>query len=267
MKFFLIGGGKVGTAFAYHLIKSGNKCSGVYDISDRALKRFQHYLPEVECFTRIPQQTVDFVVVAVTDDHLAELKAKDLEPLTFRYIFHTSGFFSSDILPDRRELARLSIHPLMSMPDIESALERLPAARFAIEGDDFEWGEALIAQFGSRSFRILKKEKELYHIAAVLAGNFILAPILASFTIGRSKGWIDDNLIERFMPLMQSVLSNVQTNGPETALSGPVQRGDIQTIRHQITLLKKSGLSEEATLYEAIVSYLSAKRGKGEEHS
>jgi predicted short-subunit dehydrogenase-like oxidoreductase (DUF2520 family) len=129
----------------------------------------------------------------------------------------------------------LSMHPLQTVPDVESGVERLPGASVAVTAWDepgFELGERLAADWGGRPFRLDEERKPLYHAAAVFCSNYLVVVEGLADRLFRAAG-VEDPL-PAFAPLAEATLANVVRAGPEAALTGPVARGDAGTVRRNL---------------------------------
>jgi len=261
MKFILIGCGKVGTAFTYHLEKNDHQCVGVIENNLLNYELFSKNIRKIKqnrIDDKLPK--TDFIIIAVNDDEIENIANKlcKNKGLNTKHIFHTSGFLSSNIFRSikSRKVEFHSIHPLISMPNVKSAIENLPKAYFAIEGENNQWMNEIVEIIGGKSFKISGKEKPYYHVSAVIIGN-LLVGLLKMSTVVADRGNISEmDYMKYFSPLIQSVLENVKTNGIDLALSGPIQRNDKKLIEKQIELLKNMNNENILEIYRELVKYL-----------
>ena len=261
MKFVLIGCGKVGTAFTYHFEKSGHKCVGVIEKELSNYKIFSKNIREIKQFKiddKLPKS--DFIIVTINDDEIENVVnhlCKNIY-LNTKHIFHTSGFLSSNIFKniDNNKIEFHSIHPLISMPNIELAIENLPKAYFAIEGKNNKWMEEIVEIIGGKSFKILAEEKPYYHTSAVIIGNLLVGLLKMSQVVAKRSNIDELTYMKYFNPLIKSVLENVTKSGIDSALSGPIQRNDKKMIEKQIKLLKNIGNEDIVNIYKKLVEYL-----------
>ncbi len=156
-------------------------------------------------------------------------------------VLHLSG------LLDRRALAPLeatgaalgSFHPLQSLADAGSAAERLTGAYAALEGDAraVDAGEWLAAALGMQPLRLSADAKVLYHAGAVMASNYPLALAGVAERLARAAGVPADVAARMYLPLLQGTAANAVALGLPGALTGPVRRGDVATIRRHLGAL------------------------------
>ena len=188
---------------------------------------------------------VPLVVLAVPDDQIAEL-ADTLTGVPRRWqdavVLHTSGALPASALePLRAQGARtLSFHPLQSLPPNADA-SRLDGVTVGVEGPPagVAAGIELAVGLGLRYLVISADAKPRYHLAAAMASNLtvtlmgMVQEVLASIDIDRTQAM---SLLE---PLVRGTLDALAETSPEEALTGPVARGDLGTLRAHGLALRK----------------------------
>jgi len=184
----------------------------------------------------------DVVIVAVPDDALAGV-AREIAPAVRRgaVVVHTSGALTSAALaPVRRAGARAaSLHPLMTMPTAEAGVRALPGTFFFFEGDPGTGPvlRALVAALGGIAVPVARRGKTLYHAAAVIACNDLVALLDTAFRLFGKAGIPERKARAALAPLVRRTLENVLALGPVRALTGPVARGDAGTVRRHLAAL------------------------------
>jgi len=186
--------------------------------------------------------------LAVPDDAIYEVAAKLAAslPPTGRTVqplaVHTSGLGSVRLLkPLQEQGARcLSLHPLQTFggePDAR-LLHDVPCAVTAGDERDLELGEELAERLGMTPFRLADERKPLYHLAAVVGCNLLLAlESEAKRLMDEATG--DGRGLEHLGPLLRTTLTNLlDGDDPSRALTGPVARGDVGTVRAHLRLLE-----------------------------
>jgi predicted short-subunit dehydrogenase-like oxidoreductase (DUF2520 family) len=249
----IVGSGRVGTAIAVLLRRAGYAIVGV---TGRAATpaRVATHLPGVPIVA--PSEavgTADLVVVAVPDDAVVgvvEGFAGSCRPGT--WVLHSSGALGLSALDAAiaNGARRLAVHPLQTFPDVERAIEELPGCAAAVTADDEEGyalGERLALDLGARPFRLPDGARPLYHAAAVLASNDVVAlSALAGRAFGLAGGPDPDGAM---LPLQRATVANVGRLGPEAALTGPAVRGDAGTVARNLEALA-------VALPEAVAPYV-----------
>src|SRR5690554_6174877 len=197
MKVLILGSGRVGTAFGYLLKKNGFEILGVYnrrfETGWRALERIgegtvynQKTLPAA-----VPE--ADLIIITTPDGvirQMVELIAGG-GPQNSAYIMHMSGLLDSGVLNmEGWEGGVFSFHPLQAVAGFKEGIQLLPEALYTIEGN--EKGESFareLARLLDLKFLVINKEyKPLYHAAAVIASNYLVTLVDASFKLLKKAG-------------------------------------------------------------------------------
>jgi len=210
------------------------------------------------------------VLLAVRDDAirpLAEVLARAGAIRPEHVILHLSGVQGQEALgPLVSSRAALgSLHPLQTIADPERAPERLKGAWAAVEGMPraVEAAEAIARELGLRPFRLTGKAKAIYHAGAVFASNYFVVVEAVAQRLLRHAGLTDAEAWQALRPLVEGTLENLIRQEPKDALTGPVARGDVDTIRRHLESLTK----DDALLYRALgrsALELAEKRGMDE---
>jgi predicted short-subunit dehydrogenase-like oxidoreductase (DUF2520 family) len=208
----------------------------------------------------------DVLVLAVPDDVLAPLAARISPRGRWRLAFHFSGAVGSAVLePLTASGAALgSLHPLRAFTGLPQDDWR--EAFVAIEGEPSaeDAAEAICRRIGARPHRIPAAGKPLYHLAATLAAGGS-----ASLLSLAARAWSDAGLDEQegrvaLAGLAATAVEAVGRLPFEEALTGPVARRDVSTIRlHSVAL---SGRPELAAVYALLAGEtLRRTPGRGRE--
>lgn len=183
-------------------------------------------------------------LVATPDSAFINVE-KHLEPLIRPgdIVFHCSGALASDQFGSLQHLGALvaSIHPLHSFATPAHSIQQFSGSYCAYEGDR-QALDILIPAFekiGAQCFEI-KGDKWLYHAGSVIACNYLVPLLNASYQAFAAAG-IQQPLAEKLLqPLLEGTLNNIRTQGPAAALTGPIARGDSAFVLQQLTALKES---------------------------
>ncbi|MBN2298570.1 MAG: D-glycero-beta-D-manno-heptose 1-phosphate adenylyltransferase [Deltaproteobacteria bacterium] len=233
-RFGVIGLGKVGSVLLTLLSQEGH--TPVWTVSSQVLKY------DIPVFPSVPIEPagVDVVFISVPDSAIAgvaEIIAKRWGK-TCRGIcfYHFSGLFSSDLLEclelEGGEVA--SLHPLQSIVDMEGAEQAIRQCWFTSEGSKhaIEAAGVIVNSIGSRLINISKQDKIIYHTAAVIASNYLVSLVSQARQLIEASGMSMEHLV----PLINSTVANIEKHG-QSALTGPVQRGDWATVKAHIAEL------------------------------
>ncbi len=183
---------------------------------------------------------VDLLVVATPDGAIAEVAAA-VTPVPTTVVAHLAGSLGLEVLGDHSRVGAL--HPLVALPDAEVGADRLAAgAWFAVAGDPLVG--TVVADLGGRSFTVDDADRTRYHAAAVIASNHLVA------LLGQVERVAPDGVpLAAFLDLVRGTVDNVAALGPAAALTGPVARGDWDTVARHLAALPE----DERAGYEAMV--------------
>jgi predicted short-subunit dehydrogenase-like oxidoreductase (DUF2520 family) len=235
----------LGTALARRLSEAGYK---VCKIHSRRL-------------VQLNQVRADVVWLCVPDAEIARVAQSISQFFRVRsYAFHSSGVLTSDVLISLREsgTAVASVHPLMTF--VRASVPELAGVPFAIEGDPkaARLARKIVRDLGGKAFAIGKKEKVAYHAFAT-----IICPLLVSLLATAEKtaalaGMSEREARRRMMPIVRQTLRNYERLGPAGAFSGPIVRGDAETIRAHLHSLRRKPTAKKAytALARAALDYL-----------
>jgi predicted short-subunit dehydrogenase-like oxidoreductase (DUF2520 family) len=200
---------------------------------------------------------VEIAFVAVSDPAVHEVAGRlaDLLPPATA-IVHVSGPLALSALDGARAGGRAigSFHPFQSFP-VERPPRAFAGSLIGIDASDGELAERLAVlarDLGGVPRRVRDPERALYHVAAVLSSNLVLGLIGSAVTVLESIGWSRGEAIAALLSLQTGVLSNIQSEGLEGALSGPIRRGDPATVLGHLEALEGSGLEEIARIYRIL---------------
>ena len=248
----IIGAGRAGVGLASALTQAG------FVVRLHGRKPEDALPPAIEfSYGELPAWVadVDVLLLAVRDDALAALAAElaragDLGER--QVVLHLSGVLDATVLASLRSCGcKLgSLHPLQSLSDPETAAERLRGAAAAIEGDAeaVDQAEKITTALGLKPLRITSESKPLYHAAAVFASNYIVAVAAAAHQLLERAGVSPEDAREALVPIFRGTVENIVRRGPAGALTGPIARGDIATIRKHLNVLS----TREAALYREL---------------
>lgn len=194
-------------------------------------------------------QAPAIVLLAVPDDALPAVAAEfaRLPGASRLWFAHASGLAPVSVFKPLAEAGALTggFHPLQSFA-AEDGAARVPSSWCALAGAP-ELQQALHVlcdALGMRPFVLRDDQRPAYHAAAVLAGNALTALLALGQDLLLQAGLDPKAAREMLLPLVRGTLDNVQQIGPTAALTGPVVRGDVSTIKAHLGAL--SGSAREA---------------------
>lgn len=191
--------------------------------------------------TEGPPPPADLWLIATPDDAIAGIAAQLAGQRALRpgdIVFHCSGALRSDVLAPLHAIGArtASVHPLKSFAAPATAITSFDGTFCACEGEPeaLQRIAPLFDAIGARRFSIDAEHKLRYHAAAVLACNHLVALMEAALRCMEGAGVDRDTAWSALQPLVAGTLANIDRNGTRAALTGPVARGDKQTIRDEI---------------------------------
>lgn len=204
-------------------------------------------------FSAIPRHA-SRVLIAVNDAAVSEV-AERLAQAGFAGIaLHTAGSQGPGALAPlaARGVATGVLHPLQTFPTPEQGAAALPGSYFAVSGDAaaVAWGKQLIDIARGHTLSIAPERWPLYHAAAVMASNYQVTLFDAALEILEQAGVPRPEGLAALAPIARSTLENLLRLGPEDALTGPISRGDVETVRSNLRALAATS-PETRELYKA----------------
>jgi predicted short-subunit dehydrogenase-like oxidoreductase (DUF2520 family) len=271
---FIIGAGPVAGALAGALRHAGVPVLGLWARKPEAA-RAAAAVAGVVAYSAAPPDLLlesDAVLVAVKDESIGSV-ARMLAGtglLTKKHVLlHCSGAVSA--AEAFGEVASRvggvgTLHPLRSIVDAKQAALSLRGTVFGIEGDELGHKTALelVRLLAGRPLDLHGEEMALYHAAASMASNYVVALLGAASALLTRAGVAETEALSALLPLTEGTVANLVRVGLPTALTGPIARGDVSTVERHLGALK-----EHAPAYLELYSVagrqaLVVARAKGE---
>lgn len=172
------------------------------------------------------------------------------KPSALRFAFHSSGaLLSRELAPLRNAgIAVASVHPLMTF--VAGAHPSLKAVPFAMEGDAAATRVArqIVSQLGGESFSLPAKRKAAYHAWATLTSPLLLAFLVTLEDAASAAGFTRAQARRKSLPIVRQTLANYSRLGPARSFSGPLVRGDAETVARHLSILKQRPGAREVYL-------------------
>jgi predicted short-subunit dehydrogenase-like oxidoreductase (DUF2520 family) len=254
----VVGAGRVGTALAVALGRAGHEVSAVSAVSDASIRRIEQRLPGVAI--RHPPEVVasaDLVLMTVPDDVLPGLVAglaATGAAVEGRLIAHASGRHGLGVLDPvvRAGALPLALHPVMTFTGRPDDIDRLAGISFGVTAPDplRPVAEALVVEMGGEPVFIAEEQRDLYHAALASGANYLVTLVVQASDLLRDAGVTHP--ARMLGPLLSAALDNALRLG-DAALTGPVARGDADTVASHVNALR-------ADAPEALPAYLALAR-------
>ncbi len=178
-------------------------------------------------------------MLAVPDDRIGSSAAALARSQDLRgaVVFHCSGAKASgELAPLRAAGAQVaSMHPVRSFADPAAVAAAFDGTFCGVEGDDAALAQLVPAfeAIGARIVHIDAGAKTVYHAASVFASNYLVMVLDAALRAYQAAGIPEPVARELVGPLAGESLANVLRLGAARALSGPIARGDEDTVARQ----------------------------------
>ncbi len=187
----------------------------------------------------------ELVLIATPDDALASVAqqlATSQAITRNQVVLHLSGVLDRSVLGvlDPTGAALGSFHPLQTVADPVSAADRLKGAYAGIEGDEraVAAAERLANTLRMIPVRLTAEAKARYHAGATFAANYAVVLMRIAERLAREGGVAADVASQMYLPLLNGAVANISKLGVAEALTGPVRRGDLETLRLHLAALR-----------------------------
>ena len=273
----IIGAGKVGLALAKLFSDSGFRVQlGVRKIGTLSplVKNLANSSNNITISDNASAvDSTGICILAVEDKSIQKVCDSLLDDFERNSIIaHCSGALDSSILEKAANSGHTvcSLHPLNTFPTIQAALDLFSNQQhntsLYCEGNAAALTVCLplFEQIGFRTIEISRRAKPLYHAACVFACNYLVSLTEISLKTADAAGLDPDEFWDSLQPLIQATLSNISNDGTAKALSGPIARGDAQTLHKHLSALGENNTTLQ-TSYRDLGQYaLSLAKDRGE---
>lgn len=241
----VVSAGRVGAVLGAALSAAGHLLVATSGVSNASVRRAEELLPGVPLLA--PDEVVrgcDLLLLAVPDDVLPGLVRGLAAAGAFRagqIVAHTCGAHGTGVLAPAaaQGVLPLALHPVMTFTGRAEDVARLAACGFGVTAvDEPGWsvGEALVVEMGAEPVRVPEAERPLYHAALAHGANHLAVLVRDAADVLREAG-IEP--AERVLaPLLSAALDNALRHG-DRALTGPVARGDADTLRAHLRVIER----------------------------
>lgn len=240
MNIGFIGAGRVGCSLGAYLLNNGFLVSGYFSRSYESAC-IAAELTKTKPYDNLLELVNDCELIFVTvNDGAIEDVCKDLRTFNLmdKTLCHCSGALSSAVFGDIEGVGGIgSLHPLMAVSSKEQALCH---AFFTIEGNDIGINvlRDILTKCGNPYQTIDSGNKTKYHLAAATASNLVVGLLDMSIGILTDCGFTEESARIALKPLVEGNAIAVMDKGARAALTGPVSRGDYDTVKKHLDNLE-----------------------------
>lgn len=257
----IVGSGRVGAVLGAALRRTGHPVIGCSARSDLSRVRAEALLPG--CPITTPDEVAascDLLILAVPDDALPDVVEQLRTHVSAgQIVMHVSGRHGLAVLQPLGDILAIAAHPAMTFTGTSLDLERLEDCPFGVTaGPGAESvADALVVEMGGDPIHVDDDRRTVYHAALAHGANHLVTLVAQTLDLLASAGVEDPARLAR--PLLEAALDNALRQG-DLALTGPVARGDVDTVRSHLQELPDEGVAEtyralaQATVDRAIAS-------------
>lgn len=238
----VIGPGRAGTALALALERAGHEITATAAVSAASRQRARDNFPRARLAE--PARVLadaDLVLLTVPDDvlpGLVEGLAATGAPYAGRLVAHASGAHGIRVLDPatRAGALPLALHPVMTFTGRADDIDKIKGVCFGVTAPDplRPAAEALVIEMGGEPVFIAEENRALYHAALAFAANHLVTIVAEASGMLAAAG--AENPRAMLGPLLGAALDNALRFG-DTALTGPVARGDDRTVAAHVAVL------------------------------
>ena len=248
----IIGAGKVGAVLGAALRGAGHAVVGVSAVSEASRERAELLLPGVPILAveDIVERS-ELVLLAVPDDALADLVTGLAATGAWQagqLVAHTSGRFGTGVLAPVKAAGGipLALHPAMTFTGMSLDLARLADCCFGVTAEPamLPIAQALVVEMGAEPVVIAEADRVLYHASLAHSANHMVTLVAQAAQILADIGV--ESTSQVLGPLLRAALENALTSG-ESALTGPVARGDAGTVAAHAAALREYTLDTSSS--------------------
>ena len=243
LKTGFIGAGTTGTALTVRLSQKKWPVVAVFSRTLSSAQKLARLVPDCQiCDTA--QELVDIadlVFITTPDDVIAQV-CHEVQWRGGQSVVHCSGAHSVDILEPARERGAAvgSFHPLQTFANVDQATQNLPGSTFALEAEEplLSTLKQLTILLHGTWVKLKPGDKVLYHAAAVFACNYVVTLVKLALDLWQDFGVSPKEATRALLPLLQGTVNNISNIGLPGCLTGPVARGDLDTIERHLDALQ-----------------------------
>jgi predicted short-subunit dehydrogenase-like oxidoreductase (DUF2520 family) len=273
----IIGAGRVGGAIGRLLVQAGYRLTAVAARTQESAEKARTFIGSGDSLIDAVKAASSAEIVFITTPDGAVKSTCDAIAARGEFragttVVHTSGAHTLDLLQSASGAGayRAVLHPLQSVPSMELGVKNIPGSYFRVEADPGAAAtvHGLVNALGGVELAMPKwttgrDSAALYHAGAVAASNYFVALVDLSLRFYEALGADRKEALRAVLPLIKGTLANIESAGVPDALTGPIMRGDVQTVRGHLDAMA-SRTPELLPLYRALARHtVTVARDKG----
>lgn len=242
----IIGTGSLGSALAKALFDNHYTITSLFN---RRMRKAEAIAREVGAtyFSEFPESSRELgsmIFLTVQDseiEHSVDNLCRITDDFSGCTVVHCSGSIEASVLAplEKKGASIAAFHPLQTFTS-DSGTQEFRNIYFDVEADDITYNRLrnLADHLGGRTIRISSSAKPYLHAAAVMSSNYLVTLLEVSGKIAALGGIDKEEAMEAMLPLIRTTLQNLESKSTANALTGPIKRGDAETVRLHLELLK-----------------------------
>ena len=266
-----VGAGVLGSGLALALSAAGWRVNAIASRTPSSAERAANLIDGCAAMQTAQQVAdgCDLVFVTTPDSAIAEVTGA----VTWRSghgVAHCCGAASTELLDAAANAGAAvgAMHPFQTFAAIagpQQAAERLNGVTFAIAATGWlaKFMPDLAASLGGRSIEIPDGMRPVYHASAVLSCGYLSTLLDAAVGLWTSMGFTEEDGLRAAVPLARATIEAIDRQGLTDAVTGPVVRGDAETIAAHLELLSQNAAHLLPLYRQLTESSLPLARAKG----
>ena len=256
-----IGAGVLGNGLALALAQRGYNVAGSASRSLVSAESLAARIPGCRALES-PQELADGVdlVFITTPDSVISSVAAAVKWRFGHAVVHCCGAAGPDILQPAAEQGASTgaFHPLQTFAGLANPADtvaRLAGVTFAVSANDRlqEFLVEAARRLGGVPVQIGDADRPLYHASAVLSCGYLAALLQGAVRLWQAAGFSEEQALNALLPLSRATLENVARSGIASSVTGPVVRGDANTVQSHLEAITRSA-PELAGLYLSLTA-------------
>ncbi|MBI2855408.1 MAG: DUF2520 domain-containing protein [Chloroflexi bacterium] len=263
-----IGAGRAARALAVGLHGKGYQVSAVASRTPASAEALASHIRGCTPLKR-PQDVAhscDLVFITTPDDTIPSV-AREVPWRKGMSVVHCSGAESLGVLEAAREQGASvgSFHPMQTFSGVPGEEASLSGVAFAVEGDSplVDTLKEMANALGGWPVEIDPRDRPLYHLSGFLACGAVVTLLARSSELWEVMGYSREQGLDVLIPLLQSTVDSIKARGAAGALTGPISRGDIGTVRKHLDSLERQAPTVLPLYCQVALSTAALAREKG----
>jgi len=243
LKLGFIGAGIVGTTLSVGLNSKAYQVASASSRSQASARKLTQVVSGCHAFNNNQDvaNAAELIFITTPDDVIATV-VSEVQWHSGQSVVHCSGALSTNVLESAEKLgARIGVfHPLQTFASVNQAIENIPGSTFAVEAEEplLSTLKDMATALDGYWIELKATDKVAYHAAAVIACNYLVTLVKLATDLWQSFNISQDQAIQALLPLIRGAIHNIDTVGIPQCLTGPITRGDIETIRKHLNALQ-----------------------------